>query len=204
MYTLRTLEAFIKKATDQFPVLLLTGPRQVGKTTLLLHLAQGEGTGKRTYVTLDDPRALSLAREDPALFLQRFPPPVLIDEIQYAPQLLPFIKMAVDKDRQPGLFWLTGSQQFHLMKGISESLAGRVGIIRLLGFSYRERMGRTAQYPPFLPVPEIIEARSQTDAPPSLAPLSLKEVYKIIWRGALPAVALHEETERDLLYSSYV
>nr|VFJ56145.1 MAG: hypothetical protein BECKDK2373C_GA0170839_105221 [Candidatus Kentron sp. DK] len=204
MYTLRTLEAFIKKATDQFPVLLLTGPRQVGKTTLLLHLAQGEGTGKRTYVTLDDPRALSLAREDPALFLQRFPPPVLIDEIQYAPQLLPFIKMAVDKDRQPGLFWLTGSQQFHLMKGISESLAGRVGIIRLLGFSYRERMGRTAQYPPFLPVPEIIEARSQTDAPPSLAPLSLKEVYKIIWRGALPAVALHEETDRDLFYSSYV
>nr|VFJ53217.1 MAG: AAA domain-containing protein [Candidatus Kentron sp. DK] len=129
---------------------------------------------------------------------------MLIDEIQYAPQLLPFIKMAVDKDRQPGLFWLTGSQQFHLMKGVSESLAGRVGIIRLLGFSYRERMGRTAQYPPFLPVPEIIEARSQTDALPSLAPLSLKEVYKIIWRGALPAVALHEETNRDLFYSSYV
>jgi len=90
MYVSRTLEAFVENATRQFPVLLVTGARQVGKTTLLLHLSRD----KRPYVTLDDPLVLSLARQDPPLFLQRFPPPVLIDEIQYAPELLPYIKMA--------------------------------------------------------------------------------------------------------------
>jgi len=121
VYLSRTLEAYVKKAARRMPVLLVTGARQVGKTTLLRHAA----ARGRSYVTLDDPLVLRLAREDPALFMQRFPPPVLIDEIQYAPGLLPHIKMAVDTDRRPGLFWLTGSQHFHLMKGVSESLAGR-------------------------------------------------------------------------------
>ena len=98
--------------------MLVTGPRQVGKTTLLRRLAEG-GDEPRRYVTLDDPLVLELAKEDPALFMQRFPSPVLIDEIQYAPELLPHIKMAEDAQRRPGMFWLTGSQQFHLMKGIS-------------------------------------------------------------------------------------
>ena len=122
----------------------MIGPRQVGKTTLLRHLA-GES---RTYVTLDDPLVRALARQDPALFLQRFQPPLLLDEVQYAPELLTYIKMQVDRDRRPGSFWLTGSQQFHLMKGVSESLAGRVGILTLLGFSQREIVGAPFA-PPF-------------------------------------------------------
>ncbi|MEA1949750.1 MAG: AAA family ATPase [Planctomycetota bacterium] len=113
---------------------MVTGPRQVGKTTCLRHAAE-EG---RSYVTLDDPQARALAKDDPGLFLQRFAPPVLIDEIQYAPELLPLVKIAVDRSKSSGDFWLTGSQQFHLMQNVSESLAGRVGIMNLLGFSSRE------------------------------------------------------------------
>ena len=134
MYFQRTIEEFIQKANKQFSVLLITGPRQVGKTTLLQHMS----TEDRNYVTLDDPFLRSLAKEDPALFFQRFQAPLFIDEIQYAPELLPFIKMHVDREHKPGMYWLTGSQQFHLMNKISESLAGRVGIINLLGLSHRE------------------------------------------------------------------
>lgn len=194
-YCRRTLETHIRTASRQMPVLLLTGARQVGKTTFLRHLG---GTG-RTYVTLDDPRVLSLAKDDPALFMQQFIPPVLIDEIQYAPELLPFIKMEVDRQRRPGLFWLTGSQQFHLMKGISESLAGRVGIINLLGLSRREMLGKSRSSRPFLSTLEnITMIKSETDA------VSLKPLYRLIWRGSFPALALHPKMDRDLFYRSYV
>ena len=108
MYINRTLENFINKVNDQLPVLLVSGARQVGKTTVLLHTSDDQ----RTYVSLDDPGILALAKEDPVLFMQRFPAPVLIDEIQYAPQLLSYIKMAVDEEHKPGMFWLAGSQQF--------------------------------------------------------------------------------------------
>jgi hypothetical protein len=195
MYVSRTLEAFVETATRQFPVLLVTGARQVGKTTLLLHLSRD----KRPYVTLDDPLVLSLARQDPPLFLQRFPPPVLIDEIQYAPELLPYIKMAVDKTRQPGLFWLTGSQQFHLMKGVSESLAGRAAVVHLLGLSRRELAGLSHVRKPFLPDPDEIGDRLGAGGH-----LPLKDLYRLIWRGAFPAIALHDAVDRDLFYSSYL
>lgn len=147
MYTGRTLEHFITAASRQFPALLVIGPRQVGKTTLLQHLSKDN----RAYVTLDDPATRELAREEPALFLQRFAPPVLIDEIQYAPELLLHIKILIDKERIPGMFWLTGSQQFQLMKGVSESLAGRVGIVNLLGLSQFEMAGLAEKHTPFLP-----------------------------------------------------
>lgn len=194
-YFRRTLQTFLKKASKQFPVLLITGPRQVGKTTILKHLS-GK---KRKYVTLDDPNMALLAREEPALFLQRFRPPVLIDEIQYAPQLLPYIKMDVDENKTPGSFWLTGSQQFQLMQGISESLAGRVGILNLLGLSLKEMLGEAQSDEPFLPTQKILKNRLKNSVE-----LSLEEIFKIIWRGSFPGIALHPRSDRDLFYSSYV
>lgn len=195
MYLSRTLEKFVSKAAASFPVLLLTGARQVGKTTLL----KGLGAESRTYVTLDDPLVLQLARQDPALFMQRFAAPVLIDEIQYAPGLLPFIKMAVDADRTPGRFWLTGSQQFQLMNNVSESLAGRVGIVHMLGLSRMEADGSGKDQKPFLPGQELFAAMAEGPAP-----LSLHGLYARIWRGSFPALTASAETDRDMFLGSYI
>ena len=195
MYLQRTIEAFISMASGQFPVLLLTGTRQVGKTTALKHLA-GED---RAYVTLDDPIALELAHRDPALFLERYHPPVLIDEVQYAPRLLSLIKQRVDRETDPGQFWLTGSQTFHLMKDVSESLAGRVAVLRLLGLSQAEIAGRGLSSRPFLPGGEEYGA-----FPGGMETLSLGDLYRQIWRGSFPRLALDPEMDRDLYFSSYV
>ena len=195
MYLERAMGDCWVEAGEQFPVLLLTGPRQVGKTTLLQRLCGGD----RRYVTLDDPSLRALAVEDPALFLQRFRPPVLIDEIQYAPQLLPLVKMHVDEHRQPGMFWLTGSQQFLMMKGVSETLAGRAAILNLLGFSRRERRQLRLDLPPFLPTRSAVGERES-----SAAGSDLKSVYHDIWLGAFPSLAAGSVHNRDLFYSSYL
>jgi len=195
MYYPRAIERALFEASDQFPVLLLTGPRQVGKTTVLKHLCQSD----RRYVTLDDPLLRSLAHDDPALFLQRFPPPVLIDEVQYALSLLPFIKMAVDAAHRPGAFWLTGSQHFHMMAGVTETLAGRVAVMQLLGFSGRERHQRRLDVPPFLPRADRIAERMA-----SAGPGDLDAVYADIWLGSFPALIAGPVRDRDLLYGSYV
>ena len=176
MYICRTLESTLRKATEQFPVVMVTGARQVGKTTFLRHLSAED----RRYVTLDDPTLLALAKEEPKLFLGRFSPPILIDEIQYAPELLPYIKMEVDNQRTPGRYWLTGSQQFQLMQGVSESLAGRVAILNLLDHQSLEK--KLAK----------------------LVPLSLEETYKKIWQGSFPAVATDDHADKNLFFSSYL
>lgn len=194
-YAPRALESYVHQADSLFPVLLVTGARQVGKTTLLKHLS----TPERTYVTLDDALLCNLAKEDPNMFLQRFQPPVLIDEIQYAPELLPQIKIRADSDKKPGQFWLTGSQQFHLMKGISESLAGRVGVINLMGFSYTEKLGESHESKPFLPNEEFIGKRLE-----NRPPLGLMALYTDIWRGAFPSMALNEAMDRELFFRSYL
>lgn len=195
MYYHRTLEDPLLGASQQFPVILVTGPRQVGKTTLLRHLCSED----RNYVSLDDLTHRALANRDPELFLQHFPPPVLIDEIQYAPDLLPFIKLHVDETRRPGFFWLTGSQHFHMMKGITESLAGRVAVINLLGFSRPESLKRPAEGEAFLPSRASGFVSSSGPRPASLKPL-----FKKIWAGSFPGLIAGPIRDRDLFYSSYI
>ncbi|MBI2298127.1 MAG: ATP-binding protein [Armatimonadetes bacterium] len=194
-YRPRAIEDAWLRASGQFPVLLLTGPRQVGKTTVLRHLAGPE----RTYVTFDDMALRELARRDPVLFLQRFAPPLLLDEIQYAPELLPYLKLRADEQRQPGLFWLTGSQQFQLMRGVTESLAGRVAVVNLFGFSAREADGRRADVAPFLPTPEVLAERAG-DAVQAEAPA----VFADLLRGQFPALRAGPVEDVGLFYRSYV
>ena len=136
-YVPRRIEKRLRHSATQFPVLVLTGPRQSGKSTLLQKLFPGH-----EYCTLDDPFKRNQANSDPLSFLENLEKKTIIDEIQYVPGLLPYIKMAVDRDRgRNGHFLLTGSQIFPLMSGISESLAGRVALHELLGFSYEELSG---------------------------------------------------------------
>lgn len=195
MYITRNIEQTINRISNQFKVLLLTGARQVGKTTLLKHLAQGSG---RTYVTLDDLAVRSLALSDPALFLQRYTPPLLIDEIQYAPQLLSYIKMYADNGAHNGDIWLTGSQRLPLMQGVTESLAGRVGIIDLQGLSANEINGKD-NTEPFLPEVELLFNRIN-----KANKQSLKEIYKLIWQGSMPAMYNGGEQDWQSYYASYV
>lgn len=134
MYIDRDIEKLLAKALKQFPVCLITGPRQAGKSTLLQNFLKSY-----QYVSLDDPFIANLAKNDPKLFLSSYPAPLIIDEIQYAPELLRYIKILVDKDRQTyGQYVLTGSQIFSLMKGVSESLAGRIAIFHLYPLSWNE------------------------------------------------------------------
>lgn len=193
-YRHRTLEGRIDDISAQFPALLVTGPRQVGKTTLLRHVAD---KGRR-YVSLDDPTLRELAVTDPQLFLDRFPPPLLIDEIQYAPGLLPYLKLRVDAHRVPGAFWLTGSQQFQMMKGVTETLAGRVAVINLLGFSQRERLGQRWDAEPFLPDAKVLKRRG------AVAINGEKALYKEIWIGGFPALVTDEASDHDVFFSSYL
>ena len=179
-------------------MLLLTGPRQVGKTTLLELCAGDHASAGRRYVTLDDLDARSLACEDPALFLQRWPPPLIIDEIQYAPQLFSAIKVIVDREKRNGMFWMTGSQKFHLMRGITESLAGRVAVLDLLGLSRAELAGRSASSRPFVPTPDWI-ARSR-----EAGTMPLMDLYREIWIGSFPRVHEHGPDVRDQFYRSYI
>ena len=133
MYS-REAKEIIENISKTFKVLLVTGPRQVGKTTLLLSLKPDN----MEYITLDDEVLREQAKSDPKLFLEEHPAPLLIDEVQYAPNLFSYIKINVDRENKNGMYQLTGSQQFHLMKNVSESLASRVGIINLNSFMYSE------------------------------------------------------------------
>jgi uncharacterized protein len=193
----RTLCRTVDEVNHSFPVLLVTGPRQVGKTTLL-EMCSEKGRG---YVTLDDLDLRNLAINDPGLFLQKFPAPLLIDEVQYAPQLFSYIKIKVDKEKKKGMYWLTGSQKFHLMKGISESLAGRVAIIDLLGFARSELDNRKGSCLPFIPESKWINAARQRKKDPT----SLQDAYHQIWQGSFPQVNVDRKpSTRQRFFSSYI
>ncbi len=192
MYIKRAAEDVVRQISKQFGVLLITGPRQVGKTTLLQRLAEKE----RNYVTLDDPDARLLAKMDPSLFMQRYVPPIIIDEIQYAPELLPYIKMSVDTSKRKGDFWLTGSQVFQTMKNVSESLAGRVGIIELLGLSNSEINCTPSQ--PFIPTADKLMARIK-----AVKKMDLMQTYTRIFKGSMPAVYA-DNIDLETYYKSYV
>lgn len=125
----------VKDLSEKRKIILITGPRQVGKKTLLKTIKENN----RKYVTLDDINIRKLAQDDPKLFMMTYEPPLIIDEIQYAPNLLSYIKMEVDNKQNFGMYWLTGSQKFHLMKDVSESLAGRVSILEMNSLSYSEK-----------------------------------------------------------------
>ncbi|NLI92254.1 MAG: ATP-binding protein [Peptococcaceae bacterium] len=194
LYIKRIIEKTIKKTSDTFRVLLVTGPRQVGKTTVLRQVSEPN----RTYVSLDDPMIRELAVNDPVLFLQRYKPPLLIDEIQYAPQLLPYIKINVDNSGKNGEYWLTGSQMFHLMRNVSESLAGRVGIIPLLGLSYNEIYLQN-NGAAFIPDKDVLLSKAETKGS-----VQLNETFNLIFKGSMPALYAGTNIEREMFFSSYI
>lgn len=193
MYFERTIEPTIKKINETFPVLILTGPRQVGKTTLLTRLSGEE----RKVVSLDNPTIRTLAKSDPALFIQRYTPPVLIDEVQYAPELFDYIKIYVDSRKRCGDFWLTGSQTFHLMQQVTESLAGRAGIIQMLGLSHDEI--RSIHYPPFrMELSDLMQRANE------VSPMNLSEIFSRIFKGSMPRLYENEAVDRAQYYESYL
>ena len=195
-YINRAMETTFKRMAQEFSVVLLTGPRQVGKTTMLKKLAEAEGIN-REYVTLDDITEREMAKNDPKLFLQLHKPPVFIDELQYAPELFPYIKIYVDEHQQAGDFWLTGSQIFKLMDGVQESLAGRVCLLHMSPLSQAEACGCTSE--PFTVDFERLLMRSK-----AVAPASIQEVFERIWRGGMPAIVSGAKKEQAAVYSSYI
>ena len=193
-YLHRELEDLVSQVSREYPVVLLTGPRQVGKTTMLENLMRGTD---RNYVSLDDLAQRDLAKRDPELFLQIHKPPVLIDEVQYAPELFTYIKIHVDKYHKPGDIWLTGSQVFTLMSGVQESLAGRIAVLFLTPMSQSEIYGGVKG--PFeLDFKKLSlrkEGRKAADA---------DEIYKRIFKGSMPALVSGQYSNSQIFYSSYV
>ena len=193
-YIPRNLEVIVKQVTEEYPVVLVTGPRQVGKTTMLQKLMENTGRG---YVSLDDLSERSLAREDPELFLQLHKPPVLVDEVQYAPELFTYIKIYVDTHHEPGAFWLTGSQVFKLMDGVQESLAGRVAVLSMTSLAQAEICGSSMT--PFELDLDTLKEREQTRIP-----ADVNEIFRRIYTGSMPAIVSGQNSNSQIFYSSYI
>lgn len=193
-YIPRSLEKVVTQVTKEYPVVLVTGPRQVGKTTMLQKLMENTD---RSYVSLDDLNERSMAKSDPELFLQLHKPPVLIDEVQYAPELFTYIKIYADTHHEPGAFWLTGSQAFKLMHGVQESLAGRVAVFSMTSLSQAEICGRSAE-------PFRVELGSLSDRGKQRQSTDVKGIYERIYRGSMPAVIGGTNNNIQIFYSSYL
>lgn len=189
MYIKRQIEKEILKASRNFPVLLLTGPRQVGKSRTLNEIKEEN----RQYITLDDPIIRNLAINSPEQFLKLYRPPLIIDEIQYAPNLFNYIKIEVDKYNEDGMYWLTGSQVFSLMRGVQESLAGRVRILRLQGISQQEEYGE-----------DYKSLILQEDDLYKSIESKISTLDERILRGSFPRLITHEELLPKDFYASYI
>ena len=182
----REIEKKFKKLSKQRKVILLTGARQVGKSTLVKEIKEKE----RTYVTLDDLNLRELAQNDPQLFLLNYKRPLIIDEVQYAPNLFSYIKMEVDNNNEKGSIWLTGSQRFELMKNVSESLAGRVSILELSTLSYAEKKGFSSKL--FLPT----KINYKFNITPN-------EIYDEIFQGGMPEYVTNT-LDRNAFFNDYI
>lgn len=193
MYIKRHAEKTVEQLSKMFGAVLVAGPRQVGKTTMLDQL-----TGKMNRATLDDPIVRASAEEESCTFFKDNPPPVFVDEIQKAPALFEQIKMYLDRDRKKGQFYMCGSQQFKMMKGVSESLAGRIGLVTLLGLSLRETYNVNCDTP-FMPTAEYFAERKG-----NLANIPYDDVWKIIHRGSMPELTEHPEFDWQMFYGAYV
>ena len=194
-YIPRELERKFLKMNAHFKAVLVTGARQVGKTTMLKHLAQGT---KRSYVTLDNSAARRLAKTDPVLFFQTYKPPILIDEIQKAPELFEQIKILCDESEECGLFWITGSQQYKMMKEVRESLAGRIGILTLYSLSQREKAGIVLEKELDFNLDSLLERQTH------FKKNNILDVFEHIWSGGMPGVQNLDSELRDDYFNSYV
>lgn len=193
-YIKRDLENKIVSLSKEYSCILITGPRQVGKTTVLKQLAETE----REYVTLDDLEERRLAKNDPAMFLQLHNLPIFIDEVQYAPELFSYIKIAIDNGAKAGSFWLTGSQAFKLMELAQESLAGRIAILHMTSLSQHEIFGND-ETEPFTIDLESLKKRKKINTPADMS-----KMYTRIWNGSMPGLASGKFTDRDVFYNSYL
>lgn len=193
-YIKRDIEDKIIALSSEYSCVLITGPRQVGKTTVLKQLMDPD----REYVTLDDLEERGLAKRDPAMFLQMHATPIMIDEVQYAPELFSYIKIQIDNGAAPGTYWLTGSQAFKLMELAQESLAGRVAILHMPSLSQHEIYGSGACKPFTLEL-AALKARERTNASADLT-----QMYERIWKGSMPGHVSGKFSDRDVFYSSYL
>ena len=193
MYIKRHAEKAVKNLSEMFGAVLVTGARQAGKTTLLHEVSADAG-----YVTLDDKIQLVNASERSGTFFKDNPPPVFVDEVQYAPDLFSQIKIILDRDKKKGQFFLSGSQQFSMMKNVSESLAGRLGILNLPGLSLRE-ISNTEFSSPFLPSDDFFKNRANNKVD-----LSYSDIWKIIHRGSFPELHANPDFDWRAFYSAYV
>lgn len=193
MYIQRHAESVVEQLSQMFGAILVTGPRQVGKTTMLKRI-----TENINYTTMDDMLMLASAREESGTFFKDNPPPVFIDEIQKAPELFPQIKMILDRDRKKGQFYMCGSQQFLMMKNVSESLAGRIGLTTLLGFSLRE-IHQIQYSTAFIPTDEYFTERKK-----QLPILTYDEVWNTIHRCSMPELWENPDFDWQMFYGAYV
>ncbi len=195
IYMERTLERKFLHMSSFFKAVLVTGARQVGKTTMLKHLASEQN---RTYISMDNTMARALAKSDPVLFFQTYQPPIIIDEIQKAPELFEQIKLMCDESEERGLFWLTGSQQFQMMKNIRETLAGRIGILELFSLSKSEVEGQIFPNEMDFSLPCLLERQSLTKK------TNIVDVFEHIWRGGMPDALEADAEQRQEYFNSYI